>query len=356
MCVIIPSLLAIAYYGHFASDRYISESRYIIEGNKQASTDLLGVVSGLTGVSASSSDSLIVMSYAISHDFVEKINSRLDLTEAYSDTRYDWLSRLGALPTDEELLKYWDDEIISILFDSSSGISTLTVTAFTPETAKKISEHILKFSDDFINDLSLESKADALKLAQDEVTKAETALLVLRAKITDLNEEEKVISAEQSAASEQGIVAVLKQKLATTEAEYKKLSSFMQPNSLKLRSMNNVINSLKRQIIAQQETWSDTSASGKTVTSIVLDSGRLESELEFAEKVYINAIISLKQAQIETTQKQRYLDVIVPPHLPDEALVPDRIYAAFTVFLASLMIWGIISLILTSIKDHFGWT
>jgi capsular polysaccharide transport system permease protein len=128
----------------------------------------------------------------------------------------------------------------------------------------------------------------------------------------------------------------------------------MQPSSLKIRSLINEINSLKRQIISQQDRWSD-SESGKTVTSVVLDAERLKSELAFAEKVYINAVTSLKQAQIETTQKQRYLDVIVQPHLPDESVVPDRLLSILTTFLASLMIWGIISLVLTSIKDHLGW-
>ena len=355
MLVIIPLVLASLYYGHYASDRYISESRYIIEGNTQPSTDVLGMVSGLTGVSASSSDSLTVMSYIISHDFIKKITAKINLNEEFSKAEYDWLARLNTDSSGEELLDYWDNEIINILYDSASGISTLKVTAFTPEIAQNISRNTLLLSEAFINELSLEAKADALKLAQDEVIKAETQLLVLRAKMASLNEKEKVISAEQSASAEQGIVAQLKQRLATGEAELKKLSSFMQPNSLKIRSLRNEISSINRQITAQQKKWSDP-ASGKTVTSVVLDAERLKSELAFAEKVYISAITGLKQAQIESTQKQRYLDVIVPPHLPEESLVPDRPFSILTVFLASLMIWGIVSLILTSIKDHLGWT
>jgi BexC/CtrB/KpsE family polysaccharide export inner-membrane protein len=353
--VLIPLALASLYYGHFASNRYISESRYIIEGNNKQSTDVLGVVSGLTGVSSSSADSLTVMSYIISHDFIKKVSKQVDLHKEYSKIEYDWLARLPFGSSEEDLLDYWDNNIISITFDPGSGISTLEVTAFSAEIAEKISRHTLLLSERFINDLSLESKADALKLAQDEVIKAETELLLFRSKLANLSKKEKVISAEQSASAEQGIVAQLKQRLATSEAELKKLGTFMQPNSLKIRSLRNEINSIKKQITSQQEKWSDTS-SGNTVTSVVLDTERLKSELAFAESVYINAVTSLKQAQIESTQKRRYLDVIVPPHLPDESLDPDRLFSILTTFLASLMIWGIISLILTSIKDHLGWT
>ncbi len=353
--VIIPTAIGVAYYGHFASDRYISESRYIVEGSKQPSVDVLGLVTGFTGMASSGTDSLAVQNYIISHDFLGKLQPRYDLISKYSDTKYDWWARIDDDATQEELLKYWDFNIINISFDSTSGISTLEVTAFQPEAAREISKHVLSLSEEFINSLSTEAKSDALVFAQDEVVKAETKLLLLRAKISDLNKSEKVISAEQNATAEQGIVAALKEKLAVTEAEYKKLTAYMETSSLKVRLVKNEINSIKKQIRAQQANW-DNAGSGKTVTSVVLDTGRLKSELAFAEKVYITAIGSLKQAQIEASQKQRYLDVIVEPHLPDEALEPDRLYSSFSVFLASLMIWGILSLIISSIKDHMGWS
>lgn len=355
MFVITPLILATLYYGHYATDRYISESRYIIEGNQQQSSDVLGMVSGLTGVSASSSDSLTVMSYIVSHDFIRNISEEIDLREEYSKQEYDWLARLAQDSSDEKLLQYWDDNIINITFDPTSGISTLEVTAFSPETAKKIAFKTLSLTDSFINQLSLESKSDALELAQDEVTKTEIQLLSLREKLTDLNTSEKVISAEQAASAEQNIVAQLKQQLATAEAELKQLNSFMQPNSLKVRSLQNQIRSIQRQVVTQQDKWSDPN-SGRTVTSVVIDTEKIKSELAFTERLHISAITGLKQAQLESTQKQRYLDIIVSPHLPDESLAPDRPLSILTVFLASLMIWGIISLILTSIKDHLGWT
>jgi BexC/CtrB/KpsE family polysaccharide export inner-membrane protein len=352
--VLIPTVIAAVYYSQYASDKYISESRYIIEGSENSSTDVIGMVTGLTGISASSPDSLAVLNYSFSHEFLKKTLADIDLIAHYSDIKYDWWARFPKDATREELLDYWTNDIININYDTASGISTLEVTAFDPSFAQKISTKILKINDDFINNLSSESRADALKFAQDEVIKAETQLLSVRTRLASFNEQEKVISADQAAQAEQAIVVSLKQQIATKEAELKQLSTIMQSNSLKVRSLINEIRSLKRQISAQQAKWAN-SGSGKTVTRMVLDTEQLKSELAFAEQLYLNAISSLKQAQIETTQKQSYLDIIVPPHFADESLEPDRIYSTFTFFLASFMLWGIFALLISAIKENLGW-
>lgn len=353
--VVIPTIIAGVYYSSYASDKYISESRYIIQGSEQGTADVLGMVTGLTGMAASTSDSLAVLNYSVSHDFLEKLLPNINLMEHYSDPKYDWWARIAPDATQEDLLKYWGNEIINISYDLASGISKLEVTAFDPAIAKQISSLVLRINERFINNLSSEARADALKFAQNEVIKAETELLSIRSRLASFNEQEKVISAEQAAQAEQSIVASLKQKIATKEAELKGLTAYMQSNSLKVRSLQNEIDSLKRQTIAQQAKWADPST-GKTVTRVVLDTEQLTSELAFTEKLYLTAITSLKQAQIEASQKQRYLDIIVPPHLPDESLEPERIYSTLSVLLASLMLWGVIALLISAIKDNLGWS
>jgi BexC/CtrB/KpsE family polysaccharide export inner-membrane protein len=352
--VIIPTVIATVYYSSYASEKYISESRYIIQGNEQGSSDVLGMVTGLTGMSASTADSLAVLNYSVSHAFLDKVQPNINLMSHYSDLKYDWWARIPEDATREDLLQYWDDEIINISYDNSSGISKLEVTAFDPKVAQQLSSLILRTNERFINNLSSEARSDALTFAQDEVIKANTELLSIRSKLANFNEKEKVISAEQAAQAEQSIVATLKQLIATKEAELKSMSTYMQSNSLKVRSLDNEINSLKRQTAAQQAKWANPT-SGKTVTRVVLDTEQLTSELAFAERLYLTAITSLKQAQIEASQQQLYLDIIVPPHLPDESLEPNRIYSTFSVFLTSLMLWGVFALLISAIKDNFGW-
>ena len=352
--VLIPTCLVGYFYKEHATDQYISESRYLIQGNSQNSTDVLGVVTGLTGTSPSSTDSLTVQNYINSHDFLEKIQQKIDVKKHFSNVDYDWWSRLDGGASKEGLLDYWSSSVVSLYYDSSSGISSVDVTAYTPEFAKRISEEILDISVSFVNGVSNEAKQDALSFALEETTKAELEVESLRNQIAKFNESENVISVEQNAQSEQGIVAELKQKLATAEADYKSLTSYMQKSSIKARLALSKINSIKQQIKVQQLTWSKPNK-GNSVVEAVQSTARLESQLQFSEQIYLNALTALKQAQIDATQQQRYLDIIVPPHLPDEALKPTKILSTFTFFLTSFMIWGIFSLLLSSIRDHKGW-
>lgn len=355
--VLIPSIIVSVYYYKYASDQYVSESRYIIQGNNQQSVDVLGMVTGLTGASASTSDSLTVQNYIYSHEFVKKISRKIDLRSIYSNRTNDWWARLPENASLEELLDYWESFIVQITFDPASGISTLEVTAFDPDVSKKISSEILIISETFVNDISEDARDDAVEFATDEVFRAKITVDNLRNQIAQFSEGENVISVEQNAQTEQGIVAELKQKLALTESEYKKISAFMRPETLKVKALINEINSLRQQIDTQQKRWKRSdSGAGKTVVSAVQNTARLSSELAFAEQLYITALSANKQAEIESKQKQRYLEKIVPPHLPDEAIKPERVVSSISFFLASFMIWGVLSLILGSVREHLGWT
>lgn len=354
--VLIPSALVSTYYYKYASDQYVSEARYIIQGNNQQNVDVLGMVTGLTGMAASSTDSLTVQNYIYSHEFLQQINHQIDLKTAYSKIEHDWWARLTEDSTMEELLKYWENAIVNVSFDTASGISILEVTAFEPELAQKIADKVLDISEDFINTMSDNARRDALKFARTEATEAKITVDNLRNQITMFSESENVISVEQNAQTEQGIVSELKQKLATAEAEYKKLSAYMRQDSLKVRALVNEINSIKNQIAVQQRRWTDAgTGAGKTVASAVQNTARLTSELAFAEQLYVTSLSALKQAQIESKQKQRYLERIVPAHLPDEALKPERLLSAISFFLANFMIWGVLSLIISSVREHLGW-
>lgn len=353
--VLIPSALVSTYFYKYASDQYVSESRYIIQGSSQSNVDVLGMVTGLTGMASSGTDSLTVQNYINSHDFLRLINQRISLRKEYSSTTHDWWARLPEDATNEDLLDYWENTIVNVSFDGASGISILEVTAFEAGMAQKISNEILEISETFINTMSDNARDDALEFAQKEAKNAKLTLDNLRNQITLFSESEKVINVEQNAQTEQGIVAELKQKLATAEAEYRKISAYMRQDSLKVRALINDINSIKNQILVQQSRWTNPDAgAGKTVASAVQNTARLTSELTFAEQLYVTALSALKQAEIESKQKQRYLERIVPPHLPDEALKPHRILSAVSFFLASFMIWGVLSLIISSVREHLS--
>ena len=93
----------------------------------------------------------------------------------------------------------------------------------------------------------------------------------------------------------------------------------------------------------------------KTVAAVISQYEELLNEQEFAEKAYASTLINMEKARIDATQKHRYLTVIVQPQLPEEAAKPSIPNDIISLFLYSILLWGIIGLVIASVKDHIGW-
>ena len=72
----------------------------------------------------------------------------------------------------------------------------------------------------------------------------------------------------------------------------------------------------------------------------------------FADKQFASALASLESARSEAERKQLYLERLVTPNLPDKALEPRRIRSVFMVLAVGLLAWGVVSLLVASIKEH----
>ena len=355
LVVITPTVIASVYYVKYASEQFTTESRFIIQSSNQQGGDAFGIFNGLSGMSPSLKDSFAFEDYILSGDFLSSLSKNINIKEIYSQPSIDWWAKLPNDASNEDTLEYWR-ELIEISSDSSSGITTLEVMAFSREVAVEISEAIIEKGEKFVNSLSQKARQDAVDLASSEVIAAETALADINQKIYLFNSDEKVINPQQKATSEEAIVSGLSQKLADTEAELTRLSSFMQSNTMKVRAIKSEIASIKTQILRQQDKWKQANPkTGKSVTTLIQDTTQFSTELILAEKVYESAITGLRIAKREFKQQQRYLEVIVSPQLPDAASSPEKISSIATVFLSFFMGWGIISLLIASVKDHLGW-
>ena len=79
---------------------------------------------------------------------------------------------------------------------------------------------------------------------------------------------------------------------------------------------------------------------------------RLTLEKEFAAKQLQGAVASLEEARIEAARKQLYLERIVEPITPDMAMEPRRSRNIIATLLLGLVAWGVLSMLLTSVREH----
>ncbi len=353
----IPMALGIFYYSTIASPQYEATAHFTIEKQGKGQSDPLGSLTGMPGSVSSTRDALIVKDFIESREVIERTKKYFDLNALYAREDKDYLSRLKQNSSIEDIVEYWQKKV-TIEFDTASGIVNLNVTAFEPESAVKVINAILKVSEELVNNLSEKSRQDSLKFARRELKKAEAKLKKTRTDVRNFRENEQALSPEQSAESKLKLVEELEAERARAEASLRSLRLEFPDTSRKIIEAKNKVFSLKKQVNIERirSNKITNNSDAKTMSSIISKHEELLTEQGFAEKSYESALLNLEQSRIDATQQHRYLTVIVPPKLPEKPVKPDQPNDYIVLFLSCLLLWGILSLVIASIKDHAGWS
>ncbi len=353
---VIPMALGITYYSSIASNQYQASAHFTIEKQGQSQADPLGALTGLPGNVSSTRDALIVKNFIESREVIERTKQYFNFEALYARQDKDYLSRLEQNASIEDIVEYWQKKV-DVQFDTNSGIVDLKVTAFEPETAVTVLKAVLKVSEELVNTLSEKSRQDSLQFARKELNNAENNLKEARTKVTKFRENEQALSPEQSAESRLKLVQDLEAERARAEAELRSLRLEFPDTSRKIIEAKNRVFSLKKQVVIERirSTKITDSTDAKTMSSIISKHEELLTEQGFAEKSYEAALLNLEQSRIDATQQHRYLTVIVSPKLPEEPIKPKQPNDYIVLFISCLLLWGILSLIIASIRDHAGW-
>ena len=351
--VLLPTLIGGIYFGVIASDRYVAEARYAIRSGAQTSggsflANMLG--SGAPGTS-SREDAGIVRDYILSHDMLETLQKRIDIRAHYGSPEVDWLSRLRADASEEDLLEYFQDRV-EVIIVAETNISTLRVRAFDRETAQTIAQHLLNLSERLVNEMSERITEDTLSFARRELDRTETQVLLATTGLTRFRKDSLSIDPDQEATAVLGIIAGLETRLAASRAELIEARSVMRDKSPRVRSLKTRVAALARQVAEERDRLAN--AHSTDLTSLIELYQPLVLEQELAKQRYGSALTSLEAARAEAQRQQRYLIAFVSPKLPDEATEPRRAWMVATVFAFALLIYAIGGLVWSAIKDHVG--
>lgn len=283
LLVTLPTLLSIIYFGFIAENIYTSEATYIIRSSDtQSSLGGLGTFFSKVGLSRSNDDSYVVLSYIKSRDALSSIEKLLPVKQWYTQ-KGDIIARFNGFNFDfmnknEYFYRYMRD-MITVNFDSSTGIATISVNAFDMQDAFNINENLLKQAEGFVNQINLRAKQDLITASLAELKNAE---LQMKKEANALSEFQKSKNKDANLAEYQQIL------------------------------INNTV----------------------------------------AKQQFEAATLSLRNAQVEITKKQLYLERIEQPSVSDVSFKPARAYYTISTFIISLIIYGIFNLIIAGIREH----
>ena len=350
LTVALPTTIAIIYYGLIASDVYISESRFVVRSpQRQVQSGLSALLQG-GGFARSQDDTYSVHDFVLSRDALMELDKALGVRRAYTSLEADFINRFPGLDWDdsfEAFHRYYRKQV-SIDYDTASSITILRVRAFTADASRNINDLLLKMGERLVNNLNDRSRQDLIKTAEKEVQTAEDKIKTAATALAGYRNTQTLFDPDRQSALQLQGVAKLQEELLATKAQLDQLTR-VSPNNPQVPSLTSRVENLRKSIA--DETAKVAGANG-SLTSKSAAFERFALDKLFAEKQLAAALASLESARSEALRKQLYLERLVQPNLPDKAVEPRRIRSVLMVFVLGLVSWGVLSLLVASIKEH----
>jgi len=354
-CVAIPTLLATLYFGIFASDIYVSEASYVVRSPNKKSSNSSGIgamlgSAGLGGFSRAQDDVHTISEYVCSRDALEQLEQQLNLADSWSKWEIDWLRRFNPFGTDgsrESLYDYYLKRV-TINSDPISGITTLTTSVFDPHQAAQINQLLLREAERMVNVLNERGRNDLIRFAEKEVTASEEKAKAAALAVSNFRNSQSVVDPERQTQLHFEQISRLHEELIKTKSQLTQLNTFApdspHPPALKLR-----VETLEKEIALETQ---KITGGENSLASKVADYERLALERGFADRQLASSLASLEEARNEAQRQQLYLETIVKPNLPDEAIYPKRLRGIITTAILGLVAWGILSMLIAGVREH----
>jgi capsular polysaccharide transport system permease protein len=349
--VVLPTLFAVVYYGLIAADQFVTEARYLVRGRESApaASFLSGMLGGGAGMTSAGLDAQSIRDYLESHDAVKALQSKIDIVSIFRRPEADIVSRLWfEQPSAERLTEYYRDKV-AVSFEGTSGITTLSVKSFRPSDSREIAENLLALSENLVNRYSNRAQADTLRVAREELTRAEARVIAAREALTKFREREQSVDPARSAVMALDTIGRMEASLAQTREELAEKSTYLRPDNPQIKILKNRIDAVSGQILQERARLT---RGDETVAKQIAAYERLMLEREFSDKQLASATASLETARMEAQRQQLFLIRVVEPNTAEKSLYPRRLWIIFSLFAGLNIAYGVGWLIVAGVREH----
>lgn len=350
LCVTLPTILSAAYFGLLASDIYISESKFIVRSPSKPETTGFGVLLKTVGYSNSGDEIFAANEYLASRDALRELNQKNAVQRAYGSnfvSIFDRFDPLGLDSSFEALYRYFKHKI-ALQYESATSITTLTVRAYDPESARAFNQRLLEQAEGLVNRLNERAQSDLVNSAQAEVDLARKQVAASAQALAAYRNRAAILDPEKQAGLQLQMVSKLQDELIATRIQRDQIRA-VAPRSSELKTLEARISGLKQSI---DKEIGRVAGGSNSLSSAAIEYERRQLESKFADKQLTASLTALEEARLEANRTQVYVERVVEPNLPDSALEPYRIRGILATFVMGLIAWGILSMLLASLRDH----
>lgn len=348
---VLPSAVAVLYYGLIAADRYTSEAQFVVRSQSRTSIDqIAGAIPTTTGMERASDEASAVHQFVRSRDAVDLLLKNADLRAILSRPESDPVWRFpGWFSKDlkEKLFERYLD-FVSIKQDSATGISTLVVQSFRPEDSVRIAQVLLQGSEALINRLNERARRDTINAAEAEVETAKGRAFQRREELTAFRTRAGTVDPAKSSQNLLETIGKLSFEAAQVSAQLAEAQR-NSPQGPQITNLRNRSQAIEQQIAEEKR---QIGGSAQALAPIIAEYERLVLEREFGDRVLASALSSLESARIESQRQQLYLERVVEPHAADYPNQPKRLQWIAIIIALSFSVHAICRSLVNNLRGH----
>jgi len=350
LAVVLPTLLAVLYFGLFASDVYISRAQFVVRSPDKPATTGLGVLLKSVGFSNAGDEIFITQDFVESRDALKALNRNNAVVQAYTRPEISFLDRFnpsGWNGSFEDLFRYYTGKVL-VEHDTTSSITTLTVRAYNAQDAQRMNRQLLDLSESLVNRLNNRGEFDLIGFAQRESREAEDQARRASQALAAFRQRSGIVDPERQATVQLQLVSKLQDELIGARLQLQQLQA-LAPENPQIPLLRTRIAGLQQQVDSQ---LGRVAGSQRSLSAAAVQYQRLSLDREYADRRLAAALNSLQEARNEARRKQAYVERIVDANLPDEAEEPRRLRGIFATLLLGLIAYGILTMLLAGIREH----
>ena len=355
LVIILPALLSAAFLYGVVADQYISEAHFLVKKAEEGPAMPTGIGQALSlvgGVTEGHSEAASVSDYLTSMNVVERLRKDVDLVAIFRRPEADFLSRMWhADPQDEELLKYYRDQV-SVKLDSSTGIVTVRARAFRPIDSRSVVQSLLRAGEERVNELNQRAYDSSLAYARKQMAEAENGVVVAQAALTGFRQASSELDPAASGEAQIKIVSGVTETLVQARAALASMGATISHRSPQYIALEQKVRALEGQQAAEAAVMTRQHPQSRSIAQNLGTYEQLKVKQDLAVKRYALASADLQKATDRAEEKRIFLVPIVNANLPEKALYPERGRIVFTVLGIMAVVYCIGWLLVAGVREH----
>ena len=228
--ILAVSFLCILYW-IFSSDRYVSEATILIQNTEQLTTPSIDVTTLLSGMGGpNKSDQLLLAEYLLSMDMLKKLDRALNLRAHYSDSKWDFASRMWLGKYYLEWFYRYYLSRVSVIYDEMNGVLHIQAQAYDPKIAHQIAQLLVQDGERFMNEMNHTLAKVQVEFLDKQVAQAQIHVLNASRDLLNFQNQKGLISPKATIESIHTIISKLESQRTELQTQLASLPHNLDKN------------------------------------------------------------------------------------------------------------------------------